>query len=98
MSQQMTQNEQENVLVEIKDLRTYFHLAEGTVRAVDGVDLTIERGKTLGIVGESGCGKSISAFSMLRLVAPPGKIEGGDILFYKLPKGSSSGQAEVINL
>ena len=98
MSQPITHNQQDNVLVEIKNLRTYFHLAEGTVRAVDGVNLSIERGKTLGIVGESGCGKSISAFSMLRLISPPGKIEGGDILFYKIPKGNPNSQAEVINL
>jgi oligopeptide/dipeptide ABC transporter ATP-binding protein len=86
-------------LVQIKDLRTYFHLAEGLVRAVDGVNLTIHRGETMGIVGESGCGKSITAYSTLRLIYPPGKIEGGDILFYKTPKGDKQGtQAEVINL
>ncbi len=94
------QMEDNNILVQIKDLRTYFHLAEGTVRAVDGVNLTIHRGETLGIVGESGCGKSISAYSMLRLVSPPGKIEGGDIYFYKTPKGEKEhqSQAEVVNL
>ena len=56
-----------NVLVEIKNLCTYFHLAEGVVRAVDGVNLTINRGKTLGVVGESGCGKSVTALSLMRL-------------------------------
>ena len=90
--------QKENVLVEIKGLRTYFHLAEGVVQAVDGVDLTIHRSETLGIVGESGCGKSISAYSMLRLVSPPGKIEGGEILFHKTPKGEYSGQAEMVNM
>ncbi len=98
MTEQTLAKQKENVLVEIKDLRTYFHLAEGVVHAVDGVDLTIHRGETLGIVGESGCGKSISAYSMLRLVSPPGKIEGGEILFYKTPKGEYSGQAEVVNI
>ena len=72
-----------DTLVEIKDLHTYFYLAEGVVRAVDGVDLTIKRGRTLGVVGESGCGKSITSLSLLQLVPPPGKIESGEILFYK---------------
>ncbi|MBI4927081.1 MAG: ABC transporter ATP-binding protein [Anaerolineae bacterium] len=93
----MQENDQ-SVLVEIKGLRTYFHLAEGTVRAVDGVDMTMHRKETLGIVGESGCGKSISAYSMMRLVQPPGKIEAGDILFYKTPKDGSSTQSEIVNL
>jgi len=72
-----------DTLVEIKDLHTYFYLAEGVVHAVDGVDLTIKRRQTLGVVGESGCGKSITSLSLLRLVSPPGKIVGGEILFYK---------------
>ena len=98
MTEQSTPIKEQSVLVEIKGLRTYFYLAEGVVRAVDGVDLTVNRGVTQGIVGESGCGKSISAYSMLRLVPPPGKIEGGEILFYKTPKDGSSNQAEIINL
>ena len=69
-----------DTLVEIKDLRTYFYLTEGVVHAVEGVDLTIKRGRTLGVVGESGCGKSITSLSLLQLVPPPGKIEGGEIL------------------
>lgn len=86
-------------LVEIKNLRTYFHLAEGIVRAVDGVDLKIKRGRTLGIVGESGCGKSIMSLSMLRLLPPAGKIEEGEILYHKLVKGSeSNGVAETVDL
>ncbi len=88
-----------NTLVEIKDLRTYFHLAEGVVRAVDGVDLTLQRGKTLGVVGESGCGKSITSLSLLRLIYPPGKIEGGEILFYKPSKHNGGAETvEVVNI
>ncbi|MBE0698785.1 MAG: ATP-binding cassette domain-containing protein [Anaerolineaceae bacterium] len=98
MPQQSLPEQDQNLLVEIKGLRTYFHLAEGVVRAVDGVDLTIHRKETLGIVGESGCGKSISAYSMLRLVPAPGKIEGGEILFHKLSKTDSSAQVEIMNL
>jgi len=71
-------------LLEIRDLRTYFHTDEGVVRAVDGVSMAIGRGETLGVVGESGCGKSVMAFSTLRLIpSPPGKIEGGEILFHR---------------
>jgi oligopeptide/dipeptide ABC transporter ATP-binding protein len=73
----------DNVLAEIKDLRTYFHLAEGVVRAVDGVDLVIRSGQTLGVVGESGCGKSITALSLMQLVPPPGRIEEGEITYYR---------------
>ncbi len=98
MPEQTMQKNDQNLLVQIKDLRTYFHLAEGTVRAVDGVNLNIRRGETLGIVGESGCGKSISAYSLLRLVSPPGKIEGGEIYFYKTPKDQPNAQAEVVNI
>ena len=75
-------------LIEIKNLRTYFHLAEGVVRAVDGVDLTINRQQTMGVVGESGCGKSIMSLSLLRLLPPAGKIEEGQILFHKSLKES----------
>jgi len=88
-----------NTLVEIKDLHTYFYLAEGVVHAVDGVDLTIKRSQTLGVVGESGCGKSITSLSLLRLVSPPGKIESGEILFYKPVEGTAAGEmVDVINI
>jgi len=92
-------NDGADVLVELKDLRTYFHLAEGVVRAVDGVDLTIERGRTLGVVGESGCGKSMTAHSIMRIVPAPGQIEGGEILFHR-PMASSGGSSarELIDL
>ena len=68
-------------LLEINDLRTHFFLDEGTVRAVDGVSLAVGRGETLGIVGESGCGKSITARSVLQIVGAGGRIVGGEILF-----------------
>jgi len=68
-------------LLEIRDLRTYFASERGEVRAVDGVDLSLERGKTLGIVGESGCGKSVTALSVMGLVPqPPGRIANGEIV------------------
>jgi peptide/nickel transport system ATP-binding protein len=69
-------------LLEIRGLQTDFATDDGTVRAVDGVDLTIDRGETLGIVGESGCGKTVTALSALKLIAmPPGRIAGGQILW-----------------
>ncbi len=69
-------------LLKIDDLRTVFHTEAGTVRAVDGVSFTVGRGETVGLVGESGCGKSVTALSIMRLVTdPPGRIEGGSILF-----------------
>ncbi len=69
-------------LLEVKDLRTYFYTDDGIVKAVDGVDFEVKVGETIGIVGESGCGKSITAMSILRLIqCPPGKIVSGEILF-----------------
>ena len=71
-------------LIEIKGLKTHFYTQGGVVRAVDGVDFAIEPEKTLGIVGESGCGKSVTALSILRLIpSPPGKIRAGEILFHR---------------
>jgi oligopeptide/dipeptide ABC transporter ATP-binding protein len=83
-----------SVLLEIKDLRVSFPLDEGTVRAVEGVDLTMRRGEVLGVVGESGCGKSVTAHSVLRIIPPPGRIDGGQILFHP-PGGSSNGNGVV---
>ena len=69
------------ILLDIQELQTHFITDAGTVRAVDGVSLTVRRGETLGIVGESGCGKSVTALSVLRLIPnPPGKVVGGRIL------------------
>ena len=68
-------------LLEVKNLATHFHLASGLLKAVDGVDFSLAAGETLAIVGESGCGKSVTAYSIMRLVAPPGRIMSGEILF-----------------
>ena len=72
-------------LLDVKNLKTYFFTDEGVVRAVDGVDLYIDQGETLGIVGESGCGKSVTALSIMRLIPqPPGKIVEVQILYHGL--------------
>ncbi len=69
-------------LLEVRDLRTYFHTREGVVQAVDGVSFTLEESRTLGIVGESGCGKSVTALSIMGLIPrPPAKIVGGEVVF-----------------
>ncbi|MCU0520105.1 MAG: ABC transporter ATP-binding protein [Anaerolineae bacterium] len=85
-----------DLLVEVKNLQTYFYLDEGTVRAVDGADFNIRRGEILGVVGESGCGKSVTARSIIRIVAKPGRIVGGQILYHRRQNGN--GQGEVIDL
>ncbi|HJO82365.1 MAG TPA: ATP-binding cassette domain-containing protein, partial [SAR202 cluster bacterium] len=69
-----------DVVLEVKDLRTYFVTRWGVVKAVDGVNFNVRRGETLGVVGESGCGKSVTSLSIMRLVpSPPGHIVGGQI-------------------
>src|SRR5687767_13166811 len=69
-------------LLEVDDLRTHFFMREGVVRAVDGVSFSLEKGRTLGIVGESGCGKSVTALSIMGLIPkPPARIVSGSITF-----------------
>ena len=72
----------EDLLLDVRGLRTHFHVMDGVVRAVDGVDFSIGRGQTLGLVGESGCGKSVTALSVMRLIDdPPGRIVDGTVWF-----------------
>jgi len=82
-------------ILSIKQLKTYFHQDEGVVRAVDGVSFDVYPGKTLGIVGESGCGKSVTARSILRIVEQGGRIEGGEIW---LRRQNGNGQVDEIDL
>ncbi len=70
-----------DALLSIENLRTVFRTNAGEIAAVDGVSLSVARGKTLGIVGESGCGKSVLSLSAMRLVPPPGKVASGKIMF-----------------
>ncbi|WP_223587917.1 ABC transporter ATP-binding protein [Neobacillus bataviensis] len=74
--------EKNKPILEVKGLKTHFYTKRGVSKAVDGIDFTLKKGETLGIVGESGCGKSMTSLSILRLIpSPPGKIAGGQILF-----------------
>ncbi|MGI8871003.1 MAG: ABC transporter ATP-binding protein [Candidatus Limnocylindria bacterium] len=68
-------------LLDVRGLRTSFTTRDGVVRAVDGIDFHVNRGEILGLVGESGCGKSVTSLSILRLIAPPGRIEAGELIF-----------------
>jgi peptide/nickel transport system ATP-binding protein len=72
----------QDLLIEVRDLKTYFYLREGVVKAVDGANFSITRGKTTGIVGESGCGKSVTAQSIMQIVPRPGRIVGGEITLW----------------
>ena len=67
-------------LLEVKNLKTHFFTEDGVVHAVDGVDFSVYPGEILGLVGESGCGKSVTALSVMRLVSQPGKVLEGEIL------------------
>lgn len=82
-----------NSILRVQDLRTYFTTADGLVKAVDGVTFEVEKGETLGIVGESGCGKTVTALSILRLVKEPGRIVGGRILF-----GDAAHQKDIVQM
>jgi len=82
-------------LLSIRNLRTYYHLDEGILKAVDGVDLDLMPGQTLGIIGESGSGKSVTARSVMRLIAPPGKIEPGSSI---LLRAEGSAPIEITDL
>ena len=85
-------------LLEIQDLVTAFHTPAGRVPAVDGVSLAIEPGRTLGLVGESGCGKSVTAMSVLRLVAAPGVIESGRILLADRSGSGPGGPVDLVRM
>lgn len=76
----------EDILLKVRDLKTYFHIREGIVKAVDGLSFDLKRGEALGVVGESGCGKSMTARSILRMVKFPGRVQG-DIIFNDRTRG-----------
>jgi len=84
-------------LIRISNLKVTFPLDEGTVQALDGIDMSIKKGKVIGVVGESGCGKSITARSIIRIIPPPGKIDEGQILL-RTKIDSPDGEEQIIDL
>jgi len=83
-------------LIEVKDLRVEFDVRAGIVKAVDGLSMTINRGKTLGVIGESGCGKSMTARAILNMIPKPGKITNGEIIYHRLLKHKGPSQLEDV--
>lgn len=95
MEETTTRTTNADALLELRDLKLHFFTGEGVVRAVNGASYTVKRGKTLCVVGESGCGKSVAARAILNIVHRPGKLVGGEILYHRpLP----SGGAETIDI
>ncbi|MGQ4871413.1 MAG: ABC transporter ATP-binding protein [Candidatus Thorarchaeota archaeon] len=89
----------EDYVLKVKNLKVNFYTYEGVVKALDGVQLRLKRGDTMGIVGETGCGKSVTARSILRLVEPPGRIEEGEVLFYdKNPETGEVTEIDILKL
>jgi peptide/nickel transport system ATP-binding protein len=78
----LVESNQVGIILEVKNLKTYFYTEEGIVKAVDGVSFKMHENKILGLVGETGCGKSVTALSIMRLISSPGEIEAGQVLFY----------------
>ena len=93
----MTENGKEP-LIEVRDIKVYFYLDEGTVRAVEGVSFDIARGKTLGVVGESGCGKSVTSQAIMQIVPPPGEIIEGKVYFYRYDENGSAEKIDITAL
>jgi len=85
-------------LIEVRDIKVYFYLDEGTVRAVEGVSFDIGRGKTLGVVGESGCGKSVTSQAIMQIVPTPGKIIDGKVYFYRYDENGSADKIDITAL
>lgn len=91
-------NDDGTPLLQINDLQTYFFMREGVVKAVDGATLSVPPGKTLGIVGESGCGKSITAKSILQIVDKPGRVVGGEILYNRQEGNGQTRRVDLLKL
>src|SRR5215469_14268385 len=83
-------------ILSVRGLKTYFHADEGIVRAVDGLSFDVHAGRTLGIVGESGCGKSITARSILGIVDRPGRIMDGEIWFHRRTGNGAAGGERMV--
>jgi len=88
-----------DTLIDIKDLRVEFDVRAGIIKAVDGVSVDIKRGQTMGVIGESGCGKSMTARAILQMIPKPGKITHGEVLYYRKVKGDGESESvDVVNI
>jgi oligopeptide/dipeptide ABC transporter ATP-binding protein len=87
----------EPLLLEVKNLKTAFDIRGKILTALDGINFEVKQGKTLGIIGESGCGKSVTALSILRIIPPPGKVMGGEVLLYR-QKSMKDATSEAVDL
>lgn len=85
-------------LIEVRDLRVEFEVRDGIIHAVDGATFMIGRGQTVGIIGESGCGKSVTAKAILQIIPKPGRITGGEILYHRRVSSNGSEMTEIINI
>ncbi len=85
-------------LLEINNLRVDFEVRDGTIHGVDGVTYAVNRGETIGIIGESGCGKSVTAKAVMQMIVKPGRIADGEILYYRRDKFDPSKPTEVVNI
>ena len=90
--------EEEAPILSVRNLKTYYYTREGTIKAVDGATFDLHRGKTLGVVGESGCGKSVTARSILRIVDQPGRIVDGEILWRHAVHGGAEQTIDLVKL
>ena len=88
----------QEMLLEVQGLKTHFFLAQGIVRALEGVDFTVRRGQTVGLVGESGCGKSITARSIMAIVPSPGRVVEGEVLFHLQSQENGSVTDQVVDM
>src|ERR671932_1112288 len=88
----------DQALLSVRDLKTYFFADEGVTKAVDGASFDVQPGRTLGIVGESGCGKSVTARSILRIVERPGRIVDGQILLRRDPGNGRATEIDLVKL
>ena len=91
-------NQQAELLLSIRDLKVHFFMDEGVVKAVDGISLDVHPGQVFGIVGESGCGKSVTMKALLRIVEPPGRIVGGSMLLRRTAKNGSTETVDLAEL
>ena len=88
----------QGMLLDVRGLKTHFFLAQGIVRALEGVDFTVRRGQTVGLVGESGCGKSITARSIMAIVPSPGRVVEGEVLFHLQRQENGSVTEQVVDM